>query len=291
GTAVPARFARAPVSTAIGDPPSTDLCSAVDVSDFAQPGYRPAFADSQFPPGCTIRLTKSDGSHVSVSLYGTTSASGAAPGRTTKRVAGLTVYYYPFKSDFGECERDVLAGRIVFTINAFTPKGTTGATPDRTVNCTATDLLTTKIALAVSARALTPLHLATPSVISLDSCRIARAAGWTAVPAFAGAPPTADAFGAGCSLTSSRMSVYLDPMLAKDASVDNARPVSADGHQIYASTSNDASDCALTSVQGDTPDGRSEQLYLSAYATKTVPQFCQEVTAAFGRYLTVAGLR
>jgi hypothetical protein len=168
-----ARFARTPSSTAIGDPATVDLCSTIDATSFTRSAYHAQFASEQYQPGCEVDLMTDARSGVEVSAYATPDRADDVAGRVTRQVAGQVVYAYPY--DHGDCERDVAARGVTLVVETETHPSKAKA--DRAVNCAAADRMAAQLATGIVKRAFTPLRRARPSVLSLDSCRVAEAAG------------------------------------------------------------------------------------------------------------------
>lgn len=243
----------------------TDLCSVVDDASFSRSGYHAQFAWEQYPPGCEVDLMSTARTVVEVSAYATPDRPDYVAGRTSRRVAGRVVYAYPY--DGGDCERDVAARGVTLAVETETEThGAAGrAKPDRAVNCAASDRMAAQLATGIAKRAFTRLRLATPSILSLDACRVAQAAGWSSIPELGGTPPYPDDFDAGCGVDSNSASIYVDPVLAREDSVGTASTITAGGHLLYAFNDDDATDCEFVSIQGATSDGHHEALDVTAH--------------------------
>jgi hypothetical protein len=286
-----ARFARAPSSTAIGDPASVDLCSVVHATSFSRLGHQAELASEQYPPGCDVDLMTPE-TVVWVRAYATPEPSDEEPGRVTRRVAGQVVYAYPY--DDGDCERDVAARGVTIVVETETDNdsGKPVAHPDRALNCAASDLMARQFATGIARRVFTRLSVATPSLMSMDACRVAEAAGWSSIPEFRGIAPYPTGFDAGCDFDSDSVGLYVDPVISRENSVSTASMITVGGHQLYAFDDNDATDCEFVSVQGTTSDDvHYETLDVTAHDDRRPTGFCNRIAAAFGRYLTTAGLR
>ena len=114
------RFPRTAVSTAIGDPPTADLCAAIGLRALRGLGYTPTFSDRTIPPGCLIHMYRGGKLSFNVGVYGDRPGTQASnPKRTTRKESGLTVYVYPFAKPFeGNCERDIAAAGATLHVYA-----------------------------------------------------------------------------------------------------------------------------------------------------------------------------
>lgn len=289
-TAAPAdRFARTPVSTAVGDPVTLDFCGGIALSAVQRPGYEVAFDPLQYVPGCALRLTRPGAAgHLSVLAFVTAGTPSSGP-HTAGRLSGLTVYRYAYRAADGDCERDVLARGVLVKVTAVA----NGLTGSAALNCAGTEAVAAQLARAMAARSLPRLAVATPSLTSLDGCAIVRAALLARNALLAGATPTLDDFGIGCGLVG-KMALYFDPVIEDAATPADTHAVSAGGHTLYADDGNGTTFCSFVSVQGHTSNGRLEELlaYASTSGSPTLPAgACDTTRALLVEYLDTAGLR
>ncbi len=286
------RFARTPVSTAVGDPVALDFCAALGLATTARPGYRAAFNHLQYVPGCNVLVTQPGrDTRITVSVYvlpGNRPTS--APGRTTTTLSGVRAYRYPYGADSGNCERDLVVTGLTAKVTVF--QSQSGGNRSRSVNCAESEAVTGKLAAALAHRSLPPLGLASPSLTSLDGCKIAKAAGLTSLSLLGGASVTADDFGIGCGLIGS-MTTYIDPVILSTARPDGTTATQAGRHRLWAGATNDRTLCAFTSVQGRTARGGYEALSVVTTPAGTEPlptSACDQTQQALVKYLDTAGL-
>lgn len=283
-----ARFPRRPVPTAIGDPPTADLCTAIGLSALSHLGYPPKYGTSQPPPGCYVQLTKSGQRVASVDVYASTEPPQAQPGRRSTRQSGLVVYVYPYESSIGDCERDVVAQRVFFHVHAFANE--VPASRKRAVACNGTAAMTTRLAQVVAAHEVPRLSLADPSLSAMDACAVVQASGLLSQSRYTGMKLAPDAFGSGCTLSKGSTYLYFDYSLVQHVPVPDTRPVVTHAHQMYAYAANGSGYCTFGSVQGTTGDGKHEVFELSANSSSSDTALCDATQQALATYLDTAGL-
>lgn len=286
------RFPRSPMTTVIGDPPTADLCKAVGLSSFAALGLTPGYADVQFPPGCTIRLSRGSTVALSVNVVGLAPDSQEErPGRTTRTESGLTVYVYRFEaSSIGNCQRDIAADGVMLRVIAIS-RAATGKASEK-VDCGATDLMTKAVAAAVAGKFVPRLPQSTPSLSELDFCAVLRRLDLTAVPDLSSGTPEVDGVSAGCQIVSSKVSFYIDFAIG-GAGRSKGGETTVGGHVLEAGSSNGSGDCQFTSNQGGLADGREEQVSLSLTELSSGPpaDLCDRTARLLATFLDTAGLR
>jgi type 1 fimbria pilin len=287
---LPRDLLRSPAATAIGDPPTADLCAAtgLGVLQGLGGGLTPAFDGRQYPPGCSITLRDGQTPVLSVSVFGEAGTPDAQHGRTTRTAAGQTIYMYPFDTSTGDCRRELAPTGVRLTIDA-APQG--GTTPDRGLDCAATDALADRWAEVVAQGQVPRLHLADPSLAQLHACAVVRKAGLSGLSAFAGAQLSDEGFDTSCEVHRGSLFLFFNFVVAAAPHPATATPDVVDGHQLYA-VSTQPTFCSYESTQGRTADGRYEQVAASATgASGHVPaDLCDQTAQALARYLGAAGL-
>jgi hypothetical protein len=287
----PAGLLRFAPATAIGDPVTADLCAAIGLGTLRGlgNGLTPSFDTRQYPPGCSATLKDHTTPVLSVSVYGSSGAVPAAPGRVDRVVAGLTVYQFPFDAATGECRRELNPLGILLTIDSLPLRS---AKPDQALDCASTDAMTTRIA-KLAARGTQPPQLLVParSLSALDACKVVDAAEITGLPAFHNGTVTEQGFGASCEVRPASGFLFFNYVIVNAARPNGAQPKTVEGHQFY-ETSAQPTFCSYVSTQGTTRDGRYEQLAATATTTSSKPpaQLCEQTAQALARYLSAAGL-
>jgi hypothetical protein len=287
----PSPFIRAPRDTAIGDPATADLCSAVGVATFAQLRSGTVTQDPvQYPPGCSFTLSTAGAPVLTVSVFAARHDPAPAEGRTERTSSGLDVYSYPFDSTSGACERDIVTQHLRFVADAI-PRGS--AKPDEHLSCAATDAMARRVAEVVAHGSVPRLSLAQPTLTQLNACKVAQAAGMTELSDFAAAELAVRGFGINCELQTRDVYLFINAALAAETPPSPGVPVTVGGHELYRITAR-AGFCSYASVQGRTDAGQHEEVTAQA----TVPaggnapqQLCDQTAEALARYLTTAGLR
>ncbi|MFN2560151.1 MAG: hypothetical protein ABR571_02485 [Jatrophihabitans sp.] len=284
---------RRPVSTAIGDPVTADLCAAVGLDPLRTvgTGLTPTFDGRQDPPGCAITLTdKDDKPAVTFSVFATGAEVRLATGRTTRTESGQTVYVYPFDGGAGRCEREIAADGVRIVVDSL---AAAGGKVDRATACGGTDAMTARLAEAVADDAVPRLQLAAPTISDLNVCTIVRRAGILAMSSFANGKVRSMSFGAGCEVRPADAFLFVNFVIDAVRRPAGGTSTTVGTHAIYAgSTTPDL--CAYFSTQGRTSDGQYEQLAVTATWTgagAAPAKLCVDAKLALGRYLDAAGLR
>lgn len=287
---VPPGFARTPVATAIGDPGTADLCSAVGADTFSSLGAGTATVDPvQYPPGCSFTLSDAGGPVLTVSVFAARHVAGEADGRTKRRSSGLVVYSYPFDSHTGSCRRDVLATGVRLVADAIS-RGS--AQPHERLSCAASDAMADRLAHVAASGSVPRLSLAQPSVTQLSACAIVKQAGITTLGAFASGQVTRRGFAVNCEVRVNTVFLFINAALAADAPPTRATAVPVAGHVLYRTASRSGF-CSYVSVQGATGDGQHEEVTAAATVSgsgQPPPDLCDQTAQALARYLTTAGL-
>lgn len=284
-------YARTPVSTAIGDPVTADLCTAIGltVMQSAVTGLTPSFDGRQFPPGCSVTYFQGAVAQFGVSVFADSAQPRSATGRSTRTKSGQSVYVYPFDATNGRCERDVVGRGVLLVVDA-TPQGS--AKPDKTNYCAATDAMSTRLAAVLAAGNVPRLPLAHPSVSAIDACKVVRAAGITSLSAFAKGVISSQGFGASCRVHPTGLFLFVNLVVADAAQPGGSTLTTVGGHSLYA-TSTSSDFCSYASTQGTTSDGHHEQLVFAATSTdpaKTPAGLCNQTSQAAAKYLDTVGL-
>jgi hypothetical protein len=287
----PADIVRTPVQTAIGDPVTADLCSAMGLDPLRGlgAGLTPSFDARQYPPGCSVTLRNAAKAVLGLSVFADRRTPREAAGRTRRVTAGLPVYGYPYDSSTGSCERDISSSGLRLVVDAFAPGPDK---PDQSLSCAAADAMADRIAAVVAAGGVPRLPLAAPSLTALNGCKVVRRAGIPALPDFAGSEVIPRGFGANCELRRGALFLFLDIQIAGSARPRGSNPTTVEGHRLY-ETSAQGGYCTYVSNQGSTADGRHEQLSATStvVGTATPPaDMCGQTAQALARYLTAAGL-
>jgi hypothetical protein len=286
----PPEFARASIQTAIGDPVTADLCAVVGTDVFAGLGTLTATLDGkQFPPGCSATLTTSAGVQFAVSVFAARHHTPSTGDHTTRARSGQTIYVYPFEQDTGGCQRQVAAQEVWLVVDSFAQGS---EKPSEDLACGATDAMADALATAAAAASVPRLSLAAPSVSELAACPVLAKAGVTKLSAFASAHLLQRGFGENCEVKTDRVLLFVNFAIADQAKPATATATTVLGHRLY-SVESRPDFCSFVSTQGQTGDGRYEQVAAAATATdpdKPPGQLCAETGEVLARYLTTAGL-
>lgn len=285
-------YARTPAATPIGDPVTADFCAAIGLQSFAGigSGVTASFEDQQYLPGCAIDIARGSTRLVGLDVVASNDEPKAASGRTSRVVAGLTVYVYPYDSAISSCERQVAVTGLTLAISSY-QLGSTA--PDETTVCRATDIMADRTAQAVASRSLPRLAVATPSITALDACKVVTAARITSLSVFGGGRPTGRSFGAACNLRpTSKLFLYVNFVVAGQRMPAGSRPVTVAGHTLYPASGADDRFCTVASTQGTTSDGKYEQVVIASDSLSgdKVSGLCQQTQLAMVRFLDTAGL-
>jgi hypothetical protein len=291
-TAPPSDVVRTPVQTAIGDPVTADLCTAIglDALRGLGAGLTPYYDDRQYPPGCSVTLNDGAKPVIGLSVFAGQGEPTVADARTTRTVSGLSVFSYPFDKATGSCRRETKAEGVLLTVDSI-QAGT--ETPDERIACAATDAMADRLAAVVAEANVPRLLLADRSLSALDACKVARKAGITTLPAFTGGVLHTQGFGASCQVRPTSLFLFVDFVITDVARPRGSTPTTVDGHDLYSRASR-ADFCSYVSTQGRTWDGRYEQVAATAtvVGSRTAPaELCEQTSQALARYLTAAGLR
>jgi hypothetical protein len=290
--APPADILRTPVQTAIGDPVTADLCTAIglDALRNLRAGVTPSFDDRQYPPGCSVTFNDGATHVVGLSVFASQGRPAAADHRTSRVASGQTVYSYPFDAATGSCRRAIKAEGVLLTVDS-AQVGT--AVPGKSIACAGTDAMTTRLVAVAAGHYLPRLQLADPSLSVLAACKVVTKAGIRTLPAFAGGAIRTQGFGASCQLRTAKLFLFIDFAIADAARPPGSTATTVEGHRMYSRGSR-ADFCSYVSTQGTTSDGRYEQVVASATVpvTASAPaELCEQTTLALARYLAAAGLR
>jgi hypothetical protein len=282
---------RAPTQTDIGDPVTADLCATVGLAVFRnlRPGLTPAFDPVQYPPGCSVTESAGTAAVVQFSVFAEIGDPATVAGRTTRTIAGQTIYVYPFDAVSGACPRDIKITGVLLTVDA-SPQG--NATADEGLSCAGTDAMANKLAAALADQQVPRLPLASPSVSVLDACAVARKAGVTGLSDFSGADILSRGFGVSCEVKPVGVFLFFNFAVADTAQPSASAPVTVGGHQVF-QTSARPDFCSFVSVQSTTADGRYEEVTATSTLRggASVPQqLCEQTGQALAQYLTAAGL-
>jgi hypothetical protein len=287
-----ADIARPPVATAIGDPVTADLCTAIglDALRGLGNGLTPSFDDRQYPPGCSITLNDGAKPLVGITVFAGVGDPLTSTGRTSRVANGQTIYSYPFDATTGSCRREIKAHGVLLTVDSY-PNG--DAKPGQATSCAGTDQMASRLAAVVTAGNVPRQPLASPSLSALDACKVAEKASITTLPAFAGSELREQGFGANCQLRPHDLFLFIDFVIADVAQPPGSTPTTVGGHRLSA-TSSQADFCSYASTQGTTTDGRYEQVTATATVAGSgaaPAQLCEQTAEALARYLTAAGLQ
>jgi hypothetical protein len=288
----PPDLGRSPRSSAIGDPPTADLCAAAGLTPFAglDAGLTPEFDAEQYPPGCSITLSDGAGPVLVVSVFAARHRPAAADGKVQQESGGLKVYRYPFDEANGSCRRDVVATGVVLVTDTLA-RGS--AQPNRGLSCAATRAMADRMAAAAAAGSVDRLAVAQPSVTELDACAVARRAGLTSLGTYATAKLIRRGFAVNCELSTDGAFLFLNAALADEARAAPGTPITVGGHDLFRSAAR-AGFCSYASVQGSAADGFEEWVTATATARGSgAPpgDLCDDTAHALALYLTAAGLR
>ena len=280
-------YPRTARSTALGDPVTADICRAVGLPAMSTFGYLPEFSDVVIPPSCAVRMSKGGTRFFTVNMFaGYSGTVTTATGRVVSRQSGLTVYSFPYDKTSGSCERDIAVPGATLKVNVV-PNRSAG-TPNPTDSCRGADAMTTRLAQlsATGAAAFPRLPLASPSVSRADLCDVFEAVDLSGYSAYDGAKISDGGFTTEC--TTDRGSAFLDFEVGTAGPPPQTHLQNVGGHKLY--VDDDTSDyCDWYSVQGTTPEGKSERLALSTGAT-TPSDLCTQTGTVLAALLDKAGL-
>jgi hypothetical protein len=282
---------RTPVTTAIGDPVTADLCTAIGLGAMRNfPGrLTPFFDRRQFPPGCSVSLRSGTKAVLDVTVYAASGLPSVQKGRTERSVSGERIYSYPFDPATGECRRELAPGSVLLTVNSVPSPG---AKPNLDLDCAATDAMASRLAAVVAAGDVPRLRLARPSLTRFDACAVTRLANVTAtLAAFAAGTLTTQGFGASCEVRTDALFLFLNFVLSSDAQPSGSTQTTEFGHLLFQSSAQ-PNLCSYVSTQRRTPDGRYEQMTATATVRNSsqVPDLCTQTAQALALYLSAAGL-
>ncbi|SHG60095.1 hypothetical protein SAMN05443575_2354 [Jatrophihabitans endophyticus] len=289
GATVPERFARVAPDTELGDPVTADFCAAAGLPRVA--GLVASYPSVQYHDGCLLQFARAGTSgHVTLRVSASTEAPITSAARRTT-VAGHTVFARRYSAASHACDRDavVRGATVSFQVIAL------GAVkPDEKAACAISDQAVGNLLRAVAAGRLQRVPSPTPSVTSLNACKVAAAADVSSVPLLRSARPSAESFDAGCVLTGKRVIAYVDPEYSKRTVPEGAHVEAAGSHRVYADDDNGTYSCDFTAVQGSS-GGVTESVSFGSFpngSASSVPDpSCADTLSAFGRYLDAAGLR
>ncbi|MGH8960773.1 MAG: hypothetical protein ACRDWT_06125 [Jatrophihabitantaceae bacterium] len=246
-------YARAPVSTRIGDPATHDLCDLVDFGSLDTLALSVSMAEPQYQPGCDLEIAQDDGG---ASIYVELTAEQRSPslrGATRRLAATLAAYTFGYDTKGGDCERVVAAGADLWLeMHAFPDSD--NAFPARTT-CSEMDKLAAEVAASVIGHEIQPWLLPTPSLSSLEFCHALSAVGREDVPLLDGTSATDLSFGVRCELNSAAVRFYIQYAIADEDAPADSTPISVDGHRLFAASGNDDGYAVFTSVQQALQDG------------------------------------
>jgi hypothetical protein len=277
------------VSTAIGDPPTADLCAAIDLSALEGFGYTPEYNDVIVPPGCSVHMKQHGENQFSVGVYGSPANTQANGKHTVRHESGLRVNVYPYQPDAaGNCPREIRAPGVTLTIYAFNTFGS----GDKAGHCGAADAVVHSLTSAIAAGPVPHLALADPSLAAVDFCAALRATRIRTLPGFGGTAAP-DGVSNGCVISRSGFSFYVDYEIAVAKTPEGETPKFVAGHQVYESTGNSRTYCSSDSVQGQTSDGKYERISVSAnsYGKHATPHLCASTSTALAELLDALRLR
>lgn len=290
-TPVVGQNGRTPVSTAIGDPVTADLCTAIGLAALqgAVPDLTPTFDGRQFPPGCSATYYEGADPVLAVSVFARGGDPKATSGRTSRSVSGQVVYVYPFDAS-GHCAREIKASALVLVVDSVPLNSTM---PDKQTSCAGTDAMSNRLAAVVAAGDVPRLPLAPASLTELDACKVVKAAKITSLPAFTKAEVSEQGFGASCEVRRGPLFLFVNLVVADAKRPAGSTPTTVAGHTLYA-TSVTKDFCSYASTQGTTSDGHYEQLVVAATATdpaKAPVGLCDQTSQAAAKYLDTVGRR
>jgi hypothetical protein len=289
-SSLPPEFVRTPRETAIGDPATADLCTAIGLPPFDAIGPGRADYDAvQYPPGCSITLSVADKPVLTVSVFAAQHGPRDADGRTEATASGLPVYSYPFDRGTGGCERDVVADGVRLVADAIA-RGS--APPDEQLSCAATKAMADRVAEIAATGSVPRLSPARPTLTELGACLVVNASGITALGDFVGARVIRRGFGVNCELRTDTLFLFINVALAAAAPPDRGTPLDYGGHHLFKTASRPGF-CSYVSVQGTTGDGHREEVSAAATTNgdgKPPATLCAQTAQALSLYLTAAGL-
>lgn len=282
---------RTPVTSAIGDPVTADLCTAIGLGALRGfPGsLTPVFDGRQFPPGCSVSLRNGTKSVLDITVYASSGLPAEQKGRTTRTSSGERIYSYPFVAATGECRRELAPGSVLLTVNSVPA---TGTQPNADLDCASTDAMATRLAAVLAAGNVPRLRLPTQSLTRFDACAVTRASNLTTtLAAFANGELTDQGFGASCEVRAPSVFLFFNFVLANTAQPTGSTQTTEFGHLLFQSTAEPGL-CSYVSTQRRTPDGRYEQMAASAtvQGAQQVTDLCTQTAQALALYLSAAGL-
>jgi hypothetical protein len=282
---------RTPVTTAIGDPVTADLCTAIGLGAMRNfpGGLTPVFDSRQFPPGCSVSLREGTKAVLGVTVYAASGRPTVQRGRTSRSASGQRIYSYPFAAATGDCRRELAPGSVLLTVDSLPSPG---AKPNADLDCAATDAMADRLAAVLATRHIPRLHLASPTLTRFDACAVSRASGiTTTLAAFSNGTFTEQGFGASCEVRTTSLFLFFNFVLAADAQPPGSTQTTEFGHLLFQSSAQ-PNLCSYVSTQRRTPDGRYEQMTATATVRSStqVTDLCTQTAQALALYLSAAGL-
>ena len=289
----PSFLDRVPVHTAIGDPVIADLCKGQELDYMHGLGYI-EYRDVQFGAQCDFRVALRGRPQVGISEYmNPARVAPAERGGHSTTVLGLPVYLRERDARDGECSRDVRAGHLVVTIDAFA----LGVSNTSAKVCAAADATVRRLAMAVDAHTRFPhVNRARRSVFALDMCNVAMVAGLDRLAPFEDSDLLRTDYGAECQISSVNLTAYVDVALDGSSAdlPDGRTPVRAGSHRLLASSDNSRTRCDFVSPQQMAGDGSSREFIDfeidARHPRFPPPRLCSRALAAIGTFLDAGGL-
>ncbi|GAB2461588.1 hypothetical protein [Jatrophihabitans fulvus] len=281
-----AQFVRDVYDTALGDPAVLNVCKVVLSADVARYGVALERPADTLAASCSLELKGSgvtDDPSMVVSVLRSGPDTSPTPRRTT--VSGQTVYAFPYQRD-GACVRSLVSrsGGTTTTVSVRLYGTLRGG---RATSCGVSDAVIAPFAALAAGEGAPPaLPTGPSSLLSLDACKVASAAGFGASTLAAGATARPTDYDTSCSY-SDRASLFVSAGVLRDPSATpEGRAVTVAGHRLYDTSTTDGT-CKYTSKQAG---GETLEVYYSGARDATAAQ-CRQAAGLLGRYLDVLGLR
>jgi hypothetical protein len=278
---------RTPVSTAIGDPMTAQLCATLDTAALGR--ALGVSAASAFPaadeqrPGCALVFARGDTTAAEVVILATAQALPQPGSVVTRHSSGLVVRDYDHSERADECDRDVLVRGAVLRVSVL------GVT--EVDQCAGADAAVASVAAAVVHHHVTHRPLPRTSVLGLDACKVAAYAGIDTQNDFRIPVKVDDRFGGGCEYDS-QDTLYLSYQTQQEAKPSGYHVVRVEDRSVWASDSNGPGACGYLAVLPVDSTGAWEAVtaLASADPDSETSDLCDETGESLVLFLDAAGL-
>lgn len=221
--------------TALGDPATVDICSALPQSLFQPQGLKTDVEPFQEPASCSITLHAGSllySLSVYVDLNDDTNPNAIIPGTTRRTVDGFPALRFDAQSGSGVCDQILGDGETDFQVQVEARGGLS-----RQLGCAITDAAVQALADRLHHHTFAQYVLADPSLVTLDYCALV-APHLVELPPIGLYPRVNNELDVGCDLASTPVngaSVHARVTLTYSTAKQppNSTPAVVDGHHVY----------------------------------------------------------